>query len=317
MRAETPAGASGYGLVVSALRPIMRTGFPGRGAILRNFINDPAHEDYWSKAGLRWVKGDVHGYDMPCDLSIFTGRIAFFLRRWNEADTQSILLTLLKPGDTFVDIGANVGMATLTAARAVGPAGRIVAYEPNPEVAAILDAAVRRNGLENVDVRQSAIGPKAGRTSLFVPEANHGEASLGAASGSTAGRSFEIAIEDGSRLAELDRCDFIKIDVEGYEAHVVDAISETIATLRPLVSTEVIARHLERCGSTVEHLARSFDRLSYTGFRYFNQAAGLRHFRAKLEPFEVGRLDSDTNVLWVPSERSAAVRDTEFVRIRR
>lgn len=308
--------ASLYGLTVTAARAPLGIGFPGRGAVLRNLINNPAYERYWKGAGLQWVKSIVHGYDLPCDLSIFTGRLAFFLRRWNEADTQSVLLTLLQPGDTFVDIGANVGMATLTAARAVGPAGKIVAYEPNPDVALILKQAIQRNGLENVEVHVSAIGDKPGRAALFVPESNHGEASLSDMA-DRPGQRIEIVIEDGRRLSELDRCDFIKIDVEGYEARVIDAIASTLEVRRPLVSTEVIERHLNRCESSAEHLAGHFDRLGYTGFTYFHEKVGLRRFQAKLGPFRANGPLPDMNVLWVPFERADSVRGTSFASIRR
>lgn len=313
-----PALSEGvYRAVVGAARPILGIGFPGRGAIFRRLITNPDYNEYWKDAELHWVRGSVHGYELPCDLSIFTGRLAYFLKRWNEADTQSVLLTLLRPGDTFVDIGANVGMATLTAARAIGPAGSIVAYEPNPEVAAILKEAVHRNGLEMVEVHVSAIGPEAGHAPLFVPESNHGEASLGSESAGQQGRKFDIAIENGSRLASLDRCDFIKIDVEGFEVHVIDAIAKTIEAHRPMVSTEVIERHLNRCGSGTEQLAQRFNRLGYAGFIYSHESVGLTRFQARLEPFTFDGPTRDMNVLWVPSERADAVRQTKFASIRR
>jgi FkbM family methyltransferase len=292
-------------------------GFPGRGAILRGLILNPAYEPYWQDAGLKWVRSNVHGYEMPCDLRISTGRFAYFLRRWNEAGTQSVLLTLLRPGDTFIDIGANVGMATLTAARAVGPGGRILAFEPNPEVSLILAQSLRRNGLEQVELHPNAIGERPGRFSLFVPDSNHGEGSLGTQFADRPGRLVEVEVVDGGRLVELDRCDFIKIDVEGYEVHVIEAIKGTIRRHRPLVSTEVVERHLNRCCTAVAELAEKLSRLGYTGFSYVHVAAGHTHLRARLEPFEVGESTSDSDVLWVPDERAEEIRKIEFAAIRR
>jgi FkbM family methyltransferase len=208
-------------------------------------------------------------------------------------------------------------MATLTAARAVGPGGRILAFEPNPEVSSILAQSLRRNGLDQVELHRSAIGESPGHLSLFVPDSNHGEASLGTEFADRPGKLVEVDVVDGSRLAVLDRCDFIKIDVEGYEVHVIDAISETIRRHRPFVSTEVVERHLERCGTDVAKLAESLSRLGYTGFRYFHVAAGHTHLRAKLEAFETGGSVSDCDVLWVPDERAELIRNIEFSAIRR
>jgi FkbM family methyltransferase len=306
-----------YRPVASVFRWPCSVGFPGRGAVLRGLILNPAYEPYWKDAGLKWVRSNVHGYEMPCDLTISSGRFAYFLKRWNDAGTQSVLLTLLQSGDTFVDIGANVGMATLTAARAVGPDGRILAFEPNPEVSSILAQSLRRNGLDQVELHPSAIGERPGRFSLFVPDSNHGEASLGTQFAGRPGKLVEVDIVDGSRLAALDRCDFIKIDVEGYEVHVIEAISETIRRHRPFVSTEVVDRHLKRCGNGAAELAESLSRLGYTGFRYFHVAAGHTQLRAKLEAFQASGPISDSDVLWVPSERAESIRSIEFAAIRR
>jgi FkbM family methyltransferase len=306
-----------YRPVASAFRWPCSVGFPGRGAVLRGLILNPAYEPYWKDAGLKWVRSNVHGYEMPCDLTIPTGRFAYFLRRWNDAGTQSVLLTLLQPGDTFVDIGANVGMATLTAARALGPDGRILAFEPNPEVSSILSQSLIRNGLDQVELYPNAIGEKPGRFSLFVPDDNHGEASLGTQFADRPGKLVEVEVVDGGRLAALDRCDFIKIDVEGYEVHVIEAIAETIRRHRPFVSTEVVERHLKRCGNGVAELSESLSGLGYTGFRYAHVTSGHTHLRAKLEAFQVSESLSDCDVLWVPDERSEEIRRIEFAAIRR
>ena len=306
-----------YRPVASAFRWPCSIGFPGRGAVLRGLILNPVYEPYWRDAGLKWVRSNVHGYEMPCDLAISSGRFAYFLKRWNDAGTQSVLLTLLQPGDTFVDIGANVGMATLTAARAVGPGGRILAFEPNPEVSSILAQSLRRNGLDQVELHPCGIGERPGHFSLFVPDSNHGEASLGTQFADRPGKLVEVDVVDGSRLDALDGCNFIKIDVEGYEVHVIEAITETIRRHRPFVSTEVVERHLKRCGNSVAELAESLSRLSYTGFRYFHVPAGHTHLQAKLEAFQASGPISDSDVLWVPNERAERIRSTEFAAIRR
>ena len=160
-----------YRTLIGAARLPLRIGFPGRWKFISTFINNPRFDHNWNAAPLRWVRGKVHDFWMPCDLSIFSGRSAYFMRRWYEADTQSVLLTLLRPGDVFLDIGANVGMATLTGARAVGSSGQVIAFEPNPQVAAVLTESVRRNRLNNVTIHAAAFGPRVGRFRSLCPQA--------------------------------------------------------------------------------------------------------------------------------------------------
>src|SRR5436305_10224800 len=84
-----------YRMLIGAMRLPLRVGFPGRWKFIAAFINHPEFGRYWNGAPVRWVPGKVHGFLIPCDLSIFSGRSAYFMRRWYEADTQSVLLTLL------------------------------------------------------------------------------------------------------------------------------------------------------------------------------------------------------------------------------
>ena len=73
-----------------------------------------------------------------------------------EPELASFLRDHLRPGGVFVDVGANVGVFTVMAARMVGPSGRVIAIEASPRVYPYLAHNVRTNGLENVCARDCA-----------------------------------------------------------------------------------------------------------------------------------------------------------------
>lgn len=310
-------GRAIYRSLMNIARLPLRMGFPGRWKFIGRYINNPRFEEYWNGAPLRWTRGKVHGFWMPCDLSIFSGRSAFYMGRWYEADTQSVLLTLLRVGDVFIDIGANVGMATLTGARAIGGSGRVIAFEPNPEVVRIFAESVRRNRLDNITLHVAAFGPKAGRLPFFVPSSNHGEGSLGVDFGRRSGRTIEVKMVGPEALADLTSCRMIKIDVEGFEVSVLEGLADLIHRLQPAIITEVENQHLERCGSSAAALFRRFGELEYVGFGYGEAPLGTFKLHAVLQRIDAPSSGLGGNMLWVPAAEADRVAAMAFVGVSR
>lgn len=124
--------------------------------------------------------------------------------------------SVLSPGDVFVDIGANCGLFTLFAARAVGPEGRVLAIEPSPKMVRRIRFNATANEAANVIVVQSAVGAEDGNATLYGGD-HPGLASLCATVG---GSGTEVAVSPLLSLVErtnLNRIDVLKIDIEGYE----------------------------------------------------------------------------------------------------
>src|SRR4051812_28375689 len=88
---------------------------------------DPAR---WRGEPTRHCRGARHGYRIALDISDFHQRGTFFYGQSLDPDVQLCILACLRTGDTFIDVGANIGMHALLAAWAVGPRGRVVAFEP-------------------------------------------------------------------------------------------------------------------------------------------------------------------------------------------
>lgn len=132
--------------------------------------------------------------------------------------TVGLLRRLLRPGDVYVDVGANLGLFVLIAARQVGAAGRVVAFEPNPEIVIRLQENIALNALPNVTVVPKACWHCSGAASLFgFADGNVGEASMGQRSDKQVGREFTI---ETVRLDDVvtGPVRMLKLDVEGAEA---------------------------------------------------------------------------------------------------
>lgn len=138
-----------------------------------------------------------------------------------EFAVSQLVREYLKPGDVFVDVGANIGYYSVIAAAAVGETGAVYAFEPNARIRNRLKRNVELNDLRQITVRPEAITGESGVVRLIEPQGsgNDGLAYVGA-SGSAEGvevravRLDEIS-ELSSRVPQL-----IKVDVEGGEPEV-------------------------------------------------------------------------------------------------
>ena len=135
-----------------------------------------------------------------------------------ELEERAILQRCLKAGDSFVDVGANIGAYTLWVATLIGPTGKGIAVEPQPSVLARLRANLALNPDFNVQVFPCGAGPVEAVMHLSIGSTNEGGASLATAGGG--GHQIEVAIRpllDMINEAGLTRIDALKIDIEGFE----------------------------------------------------------------------------------------------------
>lgn len=176
----------------------------------------------WRDAGKVTIRGKLHGYRMPLDLSNWSERLTYCLGRYHDLPLQAAILRVVRPGDTFVDVGANLGMIALLAARLVGAGGKVLACEPNPELAQHLAALRRDNELAQLEVVPFALGDTATSAALheFAGHSGWGSLIATAPDGASESASWTVQVTTGD--AVLRRHDreaplTLKIDVEGYE----------------------------------------------------------------------------------------------------
>jgi FkbM family methyltransferase len=182
----------------------------------------------------------------------------------------------LREGDVAVDVGANKGSYTYWMRRAVGKAGRVVAVEPQRELAAYLLESGRALGWENVDVVEAAASDRTGRATLRIPGSGVSPgASLEPGAGA-GGSAREVECEtvrlDDVLGAESRRVALVKVDVEGHELSVFRGAERVLERDRPILLFECEARHL--AGKAPAGVFAFLAERGYRGF--FFSRAGLR-----------------------------------------
>ena len=141
-------------------------------------------------------------------------------------------------GDVALDIGANLGLVTLRLAKRVGPSGSVHAFEPNPAILRYLEATLQRNSTAPVTLHRTALGATASALSLIVPKANAGAASFISVGRREVDRHIEVLVarlDDFIDESKISHVDFIKMDVEGFEAEVLKGAGNTLSKIRPRV----------------------------------------------------------------------------------
>lgn len=152
-----------------------------------------------------------------------------------EPQTRKFILQHLRPGSVFVDIGANVGVFTVAAARRVGPAGRVIAVEASPTVFSYLAENTRANRVGNVRAECCALTDADGGSADFyeAPSSHFGMGSLARQFGSAARRVPTRTLDSLLAGTGDDRVDLIKIDVEGFESAVFRGARRLLTGPRP------------------------------------------------------------------------------------
>lgn len=165
------------------------------------------------------------------------GRAMFFAGDL-DPKVSWVVDTYVKQGDITLDIGANLGLVTLRMAQKVGPSGQVHAFEPNPSIHKYLVPTLERNALSTVFLHKIALGSVASTLSLMVPKVNAGAASFVDVGGREVDYRVEVpVVRLDAFLAQtnLPRVDFIKMDVEGFEAEVLKGGSRMLRDMPPRV----------------------------------------------------------------------------------
>lgn len=181
------------------------------------------------------VWSHVPGGEVLASLNDYVGRSAFYMGDLDRKLTW-ICSQIIRPGDTVLDIGANIGIVTLWLSKLVGQTGQVHAFEPNPELQRILKSTFDHNQVSNVCLHPIALGAEQGHLELRVPRVNAGNASLIYHRNLSDCDVFKVPVRPLSQIIEeegLTSIRLIKIDVEGFEANVLQGAQEIFESVRP------------------------------------------------------------------------------------
>lgn len=183
---------------------------------------------------------------------------------WQRQLTQFIAQAL-RPGDIFVDVGANLGYFTLVAANAVAKSGCVHAFEPEPRNFALLQRNLSLNSFDHVVCHQVAVGARSGEASLHLSDANLGAHSLMGKEGLVEGRKVSLMTLEDALASELRPLRLIKIDVQGLELQVLKGMERMLAPAnpRPEIVMEFNPKDLQRSDPDLLYFRDFVNRFSY------------------------------------------------------
>jgi FkbM family methyltransferase len=230
-----------------------------------------------------------------------------------EPDVSDVMLRVLAPVDTVLDVGANIGFFSTLASLLVGPTGRVVAFEPDPRNRVRLLRNLQLNDLSAVTVLDAAATAVAGDVTFFLNTDDTGGSALwdpGTMNQNVNSRRDRQAltvpgttIDDTIRRLALTPPKLVKIDTEGAEHRVLTGATALLATRSvPYVLAELHEFGLASMGSSQQAL-----RAHMAGFGYDTYALYFDGSLPKLIPFgtRLG-LKAATNVLFSTQDAVAA-----------
>lgn len=199
---------------------------------------------------------------VPDSLNLITPYVLLEQQDWFE-DEIKFVRRLLRPGQKVIDIGANYGVYTLSMAKAVGPTGRVWAFEPAASTAKLLAEGIAANGFGQVVLERSALSSACGTAQLSLNENSELNALVQGQPLTGASETVPLTtLDDSLKTHGWRDVDFLKIDAEGEESRILKGGERFFAELSPLVQYEIkdgVRVHLE--------LVQAFEALGYASYR--------------------------------------------------
>lgn len=183
----------------------------------------------------------------------------------NERSNDSILIrSLLRTGDTYVDIGANIGHLAIEAAITVGNNGKVIAIEAHPRTAQFLRDNIKLNKLSNILVGQFAVGNEFGWANFSDLKSDDQNKVA------KNGEGLTVPIMRMEYFLQKEKVHLLKVDVEGYEKLVLDGLGEAIKNI-DIIYFESFDQHYEAVGYKFSDIYNILDK---NGFKIASIAQG-------------------------------------------
>jgi len=235
------------------------------------------YQHQWSGGG-HWRELDDYDGDLHfrVDRKAYMGSCIYW-RGYHHHYELLALGRLLKPHHVFADIGANQGEFTAFAAKRL-PQGRVLSFEPDPDMERALRHNVELNGFQNVEILPFGLSDVAGKAVLYAAETDLAESHSGAHEGlgsifASEGRQsvrHTIRIErfdDVFDELDLERLDAIKIDIEGAELFALRGARRSLERFHPAILWEISRGTFQAAGYDYDDIVAFFEEL---GYRFFH-----------------------------------------------
>ena len=216
-------------------------------------------------------------------------------------DVLFAMARMLTPGSVFLDVGANIGEVSLFAAKRVGEAGSVLAFEPVASTAERLRRNLALNDLRNVKVIEMGISDQVREQQLYVSAASFDDGSRHGGLGTLYASGARSSPVGAVKLTTLDallsagwigRVDGIKLDIEGAELPALVGARQVLKSFRPWLVVEI---GKETCAAAGYEPREIFDFLAALDY-----AAHLIGRKGKLHPASSEAMGQWQNVLFIP-----------------
>jgi len=233
-----------------------------------------------------FVASTLYGSRMAGNTKELLQQYIYYFGVW-EPQLTCLIKRRLKPGDTFVDVGANIGHFSLLASRLVGNGGRVVAIEASPTTFRALQENIYRNRADNVRAVNMAVSDSRGMVKVFRgPESHIGLATTLPALAAERECEPEADIPAAPLTDILDAEEFrnarlVKIDVEGMEWAVVAGMKSLLESGRAdlEVTVEVDPDSLAKQGREPGEILRTFEQYGFYGYELENDYSATSYLR--------------------------------------
>lgn len=186
---------------------------------------------YPKPSGLCIVK-TIHGFNLMVDPILDKGvEKSIFLNGTYEYGTMKLLEEILAEEGIFIDVGANIGLMSLHAAKILNGRGKVLSFEPLPNTYNMLLQNIALNNIENIKAENIAIGNTQGSVEIFENLAiNRGASSLISPDQNAAGHKVRVMpLDTYLKEQQINNVICIKIDVEGWELEVLKGSIRTLS----------------------------------------------------------------------------------------
>jgi len=227
------------------------------------FARLPPLNNAYSKNSIRKVVRNGIHYEL--DLSDYMEWLVF----WGiQVEPRDSIYEMAKPANHVLDVGANIGEISLNLAKRVGPGGSVHAFEPNKHVFGKLERNVAMNPWKNIHLNNLGLGSS--EENLFL------EAQVASNMG---GARIQRHLKEGQKVTvttidryvadhRLSTVDAIKIDVEGFEMHVIEGSQKTIHDFKPTLFVEIDDNNLRDQDKSAKALISLLQDFGYQDIRH-------------------------------------------------
>lgn len=249
-----------------------------------------------------YILKTLHGFYLKIDPSKDKGvELSLHETGTYEKGILSYLKSVLQKGDSFIDVGANIGLISIHTAKLVGQKGTVFSYEAMPATAALLRENIALNQLKNIVVGDFALGSVDGKTEIFENwQVNRGGASLLVKTEQSASFEIDVFCLDSVFPKEFHP-KVVKIDVEGFEMEVLKGAKNLIQREHPIL----IIEFSEKRENTHDSAAEMADFIRSLGkYRFFKLKGGKERKSKLVEITTEDEFPAHDNVICIENTRN-------------